>query len=64
MQGPPEGFAALLAKSARPGSEVYDRAFDTLEDMATQTNKKAGRRIVDIVTAEEHGPEPPHLVSL
>lgn len=64
MQGPPEGFAAFLARNARPGSDVYDQAFEGLEDLANATNKKAGRRVVEIVTAEDHGPEKPHRVSL
>lgn len=63
MQGPPEGFAALLAKNARPGSDVYDQAFKTLEELADKTNRKAGYRAVDIVTAPEHGREPSHMVS-
>jgi hypothetical protein len=64
MQGPPEGYAAHLARSSKPGSAVYDQAFSDLEDLADRTNKRAGKRIVDIVTSEEHGPERPEMVSL
>ena len=63
MQGPLEGFAALLAHSAKPGSDVYDRAFEQLEDMVDTTNKRAGYRAVDVVTSDEHGPERPSAVS-
>ena len=63
MQGPLEGFAALLAKNARPGSAVYDQAFEEFEDLIDKTNKRAGRRVVESVTSPDHGPEQPHMVS-
>lgn len=63
MQGPRSGFAALLAKNAKPGSGVYEQAFEQLEDLVDKTNKKAGFRAVDAITAEEHGHEHPSRVT-
>jgi hypothetical protein len=64
MQGSAEGFAALLAHSAKPGSSVYDQAFEQFDDLVERTNKKAGYRAVEPFTAPDHGPEAPGRVTI
>jgi hypothetical protein len=64
MQAPLEGFAALLAKNARPGSSVYDQAFEEFDDLVERTNRKAGYRAVEPFTSADHGPEPPSRVTI
>jgi hypothetical protein len=63
MQGPVGGFAAFLAKNAKPGSDVYERANAPFSELVDETNKRAGFRYVEEITSDHHGPEPPHRVT-
>ena len=62
MQAPAKAVANWIYRTAKPGSTVYDRASESLEDEARAINKKAGRRVVEIVTGDEHGHEDPSTV--
>lgn len=64
MQAPASGVARWLLTHSLPGSQVYERASESLDELVESTNKRAGKRMAEVYTDESHGHENPAMVTL